>query len=296
MDDPQTESVTLFHSPTRARCAEYALVLRAVGIACEVVPLEGGFDVAVAARDAARARDQIRLYLAENPPRPPRPDPRHRLADGINCASLYGATILILDLLQRHQALSLDWWRAGMAQAALIRDGEWWRTLTALGLHADPVHLAGNLLFGIAFAFLAGQLLGWGVAWCGLLLAGALGNALNALVQPAAHTSVGASTAVFAALGILAFHAWRGRQRALNRWVPIGGGIALLAFLGMGGERTDIFAHVAGFGAGGLLGAVLAHLNWRLGPLLRHQFALALAGLALFAGAWVLAFLGQGWR
>ena len=294
MDDPQIELVTLYHSPARERCAEYALVLRAVGIACDVAPLEGGFGLTVARRDAVRAREQLGLYRAENPPRPPRPDPRHRLADGLNCASLYGATILMLDLMQRHQALSLDWWQAGMAQAALIRHGEWWRTLTALGLHADPVHLAGNLLFGMAFAFLAGQLLGWGLAWCGLLLAGALGNALNALVQPVTHTSVGASTAVFAALGILAFHAWRGRQRAINRWVPIGGGIALLAFLGMGGERTDIFAHVAGFGAGGLLGAVLAQLDRRLAPLLRHQLVLALAGSALFVAAWVFAFLGHG--
>jgi membrane associated rhomboid family serine protease len=294
VDEHLTDPVTLYHAPTRPRCAEYALVLRAVGIACEVLPVDGGFALTVAGRDAVRGREQLGLYRAENPPRPPRPDPRQRLADGINCASLYGATILILDLMQRHQAFSLDWWEAGKAQAWLIRDGEWWRTLTALGLHADPVHLAGNLLFGIAFGFLAGQLLGWGLAWCGLLLAGALGNALNALIQPATHTSVGASTAVFAALGILAFHAWRGRQRPINRWVPVGGGVALLAFLGMGGERTDIFAHVAGFGAGGLLGVLIAQLGDRLGPLLRHQLALALAGLSLLVLAWVFAFLGRG--
>ena len=294
MDEHLKDPVTLYHAPTRPRCAEYALVLRAVGIACEVLPVDGGFALTVAGRDAVRGREQLGLYRAENPPRPPRPDPRHRLADGINCASLYGATILILDLMQRHQAFSLDWWEAGKAQAWLIRDGEWWRTLTALGLHADPVHLAGNLLFGIAFGFLAGQLLGWGLAWCGLLLAGALGNALNALIQPASHTSVGASTAVFAALGILAFHAWRGRQGPVNRWVPVGGGVALLAFLGMGGERTDIFAHATGFGAGGLLGVLIAQLGDRLGPLLRHQAVLALAGLSLLVLAWVFAFIGRG--
>ncbi len=294
MDEPLREPVTLYFSPARRRCAEYELVLRAVGIACEVLPMEGGFALIVAGRDAVRGREQLSLYQAENPPRPPRLDPRHRLGDGINCASLYGATILILDVMQRHQAFQLDWWQAGMAQAWSIRDGEWWRTLTALGLHGDPVHLIGNLLFGIAFAFLAGQLLGWGLAWCGLLLAGALGNALNALIQPATHTSVGASTAVFAALGIIAFHAWRGRHRTINRWVPVGGGIALLAFLGMGGERTDILAHVAGFCAGGLLGVLLVRFEDRLARLLRHQLALAMAGLALFVTAWAFAFLSRG--
>ncbi len=293
MDQPLKDPVSLYVSPVRSRCAEYALVLRAVGIACEVLPMDGGFALAVSAHDAACGREQLELYRAENPPRPSRPDPRHRLADGINCASLFGVTILILDVMQRHRAFSLDWWEAGKAQAWLIRDGEWWRTVTALGLHADPVHLFGNLLFGIAFGFLAGQLLGWGLAWSGLLLAGALGNALNAVIQPAAHTSVGASTAVFAALGIIAFHAWRGRQRTVNRWVPVGGGIALLAFLGMGGERTDIFAHVTGFGAGGLLGVVLVQLGDRLAPLQRHQFALALAGTVFFAVAWAFALLGR---
>jgi len=294
VDEPLPEPVTLYFSPARSRCAEYALVLRAVGIACEVLPLDGGFALTVARRDAARGREQLALYRAENPPRPPRPDPRHRLADGINCASLYGATILIVDVMQRQRAFSLDWWEAGKAQAWLIREGEWWRTLTALGLHGDPVHLSGNLLFGIAFGFLAGQLLGWGLAWCCLLMAGALGNALNALIQPATHTSVGASTAVFAALGIIAFHAWHGRQRTINRWIPVGGGIALLAFLGMGGERTDILAHVAGFCAGGLVGVFLVQFGDRLAPLLRHQFALALAGLALFVTAWAFAFLSRG--
>ena len=85
-----------------------------------------------------------------------------------------------------------------MKQAGLIRAGEWWRTFTALGLHADPLHLAGNLIYGLIFGFLAGQLLGWGLAWSGLLLAGALGNLLNAFLQAPTHSSIGASTAVFA--------------------------------------------------------------------------------------------------
>jgi hypothetical protein len=156
-------------------------------------------------------------------------------------------TILVMDLLQRHRAFGLDWWEAGMSRAGLIRDGEWWRTLTALSLHADPLHLVGNLVFGLVFGFLTGQLLGWGLAWSGMLLAGALGNALNALIHSPSHASIGASTAVFATLGILAAYSWKQRRHLVNRWLPFGGGVALLAFLGMGGGRTDIFAHVTGF-------------------------------------------------
>jgi membrane associated rhomboid family serine protease len=123
---------------------------------------------------------------------------------------------VLFDVLKRNQAFSLDWWRAGMSHAGLIQEGEWWRAVTALSLHADTVHLAGNLGFGLVFGFLAGQLLGWGRAWFGMVFAGALGNALNAFVQAPSHASVGASTAVFATLGILAAYSWTRRWTRLS--------------------------------------------------------------------------------
>ena len=273
---------------------EYALVLQAVGIRCEVLPRDGEFALVVHARDADRAREQLRLYLHENRARPPRFDPRLGVHDGLACACLYGVTILLIYMLQRDQAFSLDWWRAGMSHAGLIREGEWWRAVTALGLHADTVHLAGNLVFGLVFGFLAGELLGWGLAWSGMLLAGALGNALNAFVQAPGHTSIGASTAVFATLGILAAYTWKRRRTQINRWVPLGGGVALLAFLGMGGERTDIFAHFAGFGSGCLFGLVFGVLETRSLLAAWHKHTLGLAASLFFALAWTLALLARG--
>jgi len=294
MDEPEADDdlFTLFRSPSRQRCAEYALVLQAVGIHCRAEPLDGDFALKVRARDAGYARRQIELYAAENPERdrPRRFNPRHGVADGLNCASLYGVTILVLDLAQRHRAFGLDWWDAGRTQAGLIRAGEWWRTFTALGLHADPLHLAGNLIYGLIFGFLAGQLLGWGLAWSGLLLAGALGNLLNAFIQPAGHSSIGASTAVFATLGMLSVTAWIRHTRRLKRWAPLGAGLALLAFLGMGGENTDIFAHVAGFIAGCLMGALFGLLERRVTIRARHQTAAGVAATAVFVLAWVVAF------
>ncbi len=294
MDDFQSEVFTLYRSHLRKRCSEYALVLRAVGIRCEVLPLEDEYALFVQARDADRAQEQLELYLHENRVRSPRFDPRLGVDDGLKCACLYGVTILLVDLLQRHQAFSLDWWDAGKSHAGLIQQGEWWRTLTALSLHADPVHLTGNLVFGVLFGFLAGQRLGWGLAWFGMLLAGALGNALNAFIQAPSHISIGASTAVFAILGILASYLWKQRQHLVNRWVPVGSGIALLAFLGMGGERTDIFAHFAGFAAGCLFGGLFGFLENRLEFLVRHQLALGLAAVTIFTVAWLLALLAHG--
>jgi membrane associated rhomboid family serine protease len=294
MEDPQLEIVSQSRSRSKKRCMEYAFVLQAVGIRFEVLPHDGEFALVVHARDADRAREQLRLYLQENRSSPPRFDPRLRVHDGLACACLYGVTILLIYILQREQPFSLDWWRAGMSHAGLIREGEWWRAVTALGLHADTVHLAGNLVFGLVFSFLAGELLGWGLAWSGMLLAGALGNALNAFVQAPSHTSIGASTAVFATLGILAAYTWKRRRTQVNRWVPLGGGLALLAFLGMGGERTDIFAHFAGFGSGCLFGIVFGVLETRSLLAAWHKHTLGLAASLFFALAWTLALLASG--
>jgi membrane associated rhomboid family serine protease len=294
MEDPQFEIDSLYGSRSKKRCMEHALVLQAVGIRCEVLPRDGEFALVVHARDADRAREQLRLYQHENRSTPPRFDPRLGVHDGLVCACLYGVTILLIDILQRNHAFSLDWWGAGMSNAGLIREGEWWRAVTALALHADTIHLAGNLVFGLVFGFLAGQLLGWGLAWSGMLFAGALGNVLNAFVQAPGHTSIGASTAVFATVGILAAYTWKRRPTPVNRWVPLGGGVALLVFLGVGGERTDIFAHFAGFGSGCLFGLVFGILEARSLLAAWHKHALGLAAFLFFALAWTLALLARG--
>jgi len=294
MEDPQFEIVSLYGSRSKTRCLEFALVLDAVGIRCEVLPRDDKFALVVNAQDADPAREQLRLFQHEHRAGPPRFDARLDVYDGLVSACLYGVTMLLFDILQRSQAFSLDWWGAGMSHAGLIRDGEWWRAVTSLALHADTLHLAGNLIFGLIFGFLAGALLGWGLASAGMLLAGALGNALNAFIQAPGHTSIGASTAVFATVGILAAYTWKRRRTRINRWVPLGGGVALLAFLGMSGERTDIFAHIAGFWSGCLFGLVFGVLEARSLLAAWHKHTLGLAAFLFFALAWTLALLARG--
>ena len=76
------------------------------------------------------------------------------------------------------------------------------------------------------------------------------------------HTAIGASTAVFAALGIVSAFTrqrrWLQRDLRLRRLAPSGAGVLLLAYLGFGGERTDVGAHVAGFAVGLAIGWALA--------------------------------------
>jgi membrane associated rhomboid family serine protease len=159
-------------------------------------------------------------------------------------------------------------------------------------------HLASNLVFGSLLGLLLVQLLGAGLAWLAILLAGAMGNALNALLHPAAHTAIGASTAVFAALGILAALAWKRRaplwRHGLRRWLPLAAGAMLLAYLGVGGERTDIGGHFAGFAMGVVSGVGLAYAGQRVPHGTSAQWAFGITALALFVFAWLLALRAHG--
>ena len=278
---------------TRAAAEQQALVLAAVGISSRLVMADGAAALYVAPLEAARARHELSLYVRENTPprRPPRPvvAALYRV-DG---ALAYAAVLLFFFAVARRQALSIDWVAAGAAQAGLIQDGAWWRTITALCLHLELDHLLSNLAFGAVAGVLVAQLVGTGLGWLAILLAGALGNGLNAALHSPMHSAIGASTAVFAALGILSGHAWTVRavpwRGGIRRWAPIGAGIMLLAFLGFGGERTDIGAHVSGFAIGAATGFALGRLGHRVphGPDAQQVYGGITVGLLLLA--WFMA-------
>jgi membrane associated rhomboid family serine protease len=160
-----------------------------------------------------------------------------------------------------------DFLEAGRLDAVAFRNGEWWRIFTALTLHGDIAHIAANSLFGTVFGLFVGRYLGSGVGWLLVLLCGAAANLTNALVQPGAFRSIGASTATFAALGLAPAFAWRRgyfRGRGWKRgFAPVFAAIALLAYTGMGGGDTniDVLGHVFGFAAGLITGLTLANID-----------------------------------
>ncbi|MDA0662921.1 MAG: rhomboid family intramembrane serine protease [Proteobacteria bacterium] len=290
MTDAAPDVVSLFSAPSPRPCAEYALVLMAMGVPCGLVSAGGEWHLEVNARDAERAREQLRLYVQENSGPLPVAAPTPGAVEGMTCAALYIIALLILNILQRDQLFGIDWLQAGVSHAAAIRDGEWWRAVTALGLHSDTSHLLNNIFFGAVFIFLVGDLLGWGLGLAGIVFGGALGNLLNAWIQGPDHLSIGASTSVFAAVGLMAAYSWSLRGTRLNRWIPLGAGVAVLAFIGMGGnERTDVLAHVTGLGAGGLFGFAFGTQRARLFLSERRKRLLGVGAAVFFILAWALA-------
>jgi rhomboid protease GluP len=289
--------VEVRRSQVWAEAEQYALVLAAFNIGCRLVARGDAILLFVAPADADRARQELAFYASENRPRPRASPPERALTGGLDGTLAYAVILLFLHGASRRHTFGLDWWSAGAGQAGLIVDGEWWRAATALGLHADLGHLAGNLAFGGLLGLLLAQPLGVGLAWLAILLAGAAGNAVNAVLHPAAHTGVGASTAVFAALGLLAALNVRRRAsvwgRGLRRWLPLGAAAMLLAYMGVGGERTDVGAHVAGLATGALFGLGLALAGDRLPKGAGAQRAYGGLALALLTLTWLLALSAQ---
>jgi len=140
----------------------------------------------------------------------------------------------------------------------LLREGEWWRLVTAIFLHWDLLHL---ILNAVAL-WVAGQavedLFGRGRTMVIWLVTGVAGFAVSLWWKGDLDTTVGASGSVFGLIGAVIGHVarYRGRttQHLKDRFVPwlIFG--VIWSFL----PRVNGAAHVGGLAAGLVLGALMA--------------------------------------
>ena len=292
MDQPSEVPVRV----TRRRRAadEWALVLVAEGLAPRVRRTPEGFTVAVAACDRDRAVGALDAYERENAaPRRDADSDEAPPGKGAWLAGLgaAGALLAFFAVTGPRDPAAL-WFARGAADAERIGAGEVWRTVTALTLHADLTHVAANAAIGALFFTSVCRALGPGLGGALLLLAGAGGNLLNALLHGSAHNSVGASTAVFAAVGLLGGLAVTRRRRLGVRggraWIPVAAAIGLLAMLGTAGERVDLWAHASGLAVGGVLGLAAGRVR-RRPPSPTAQWILGGAALAGLLGCWSLA-------
>jgi len=269
---------------------EASLVLTAVSIEHHIKAEDSAWALLVPMDLAMRATSELQKYRHENRYLPPPPPTVFNIDSGWIGVLGYLLVIWMLPWLEANWALA--WREAGNMQAGLVRDGEWWRCITALTLHADLGHIIGNSAFGAAFGLFVGRHLGSGFGWLLILLAGALGNALNANIHPDEFRSIGASTATFGALGLGPTYVWRRGYFKGRGWrrglAPIFAAIALLAYTGVGGENTDVVAHFMGFAAGVMFGILAATFDVRrLGVSGQYLAGMAAAGLVTYA--WGLA-------
>ena len=282
----------VFESRNRQQCSDRALVLASARIPYQMVDDGQSCAIVVPADRSPAAVEELRLYEDENPPVRSKPRKRIVYQDALPGVVGYVLVVCLVAGMAGYSYFGIDWFLAGRVDGNLIREGEWWRTITALTLHSGVRHLLGNLVFGVFFGIFAGRLLGSGVAWLAVVIAAALGNVANTLLLDSTHRSIGASTAVFATLGLLAGYVWRGQLMAQDRWStrfgPIIGGLALLMFTGTGDENTDIGAHLLGFVSGFGMGMLLTIIGKMPAPP-RVQIAAGSIALGLIAIAWTVA-------
>lgn len=282
--------VTVFRSRRRRACEEHQLVLLAVGVVAELVPGESEFLLQVDAQDAVYAARHLAQYESENraPPPPPPPPYLHPHA-WVGCV-LYVVTLVGVAYAVGNGLVRLDAFDLGTLDCARVQAGEWWRAWTALTLHLDGPHLAANLGAGVWFGYLAARQTGVGTAWFLTVTGAALANLAEGLTGPPEHSAVGASTAVFTALGLMSAYSWRERfhlpQHWGRRWAPLVAGVILLGWTGSAGEGTDLVAHLAGFTTGVLLGVAVATGASRRSLERVPQWLTGAAALAEIAVAW----------
>lgn len=263
----------------------YALVLFSQGFAVTVEKQENGYTLVVEEALEHDALEILDLYYGEN------------LASAADIREkrvpqkLWGPLGVALVLCFVHWGAAVlgmerQWVLEYGSSALYILQGELYRVVTALFFHADLEHLLGNvvgiLIFGIPVCTRAGT-------WPGLLLilvAGGMGNLVTAQLYRTAHLSIGASTSVMGAAGILT-----GFQVVKKVGIkgfdprillPVGAGAALVGMLS-GGENTDIMAHLFGFVSGLVLGCGFPLVQGKRG-LSKGQERLALALLVAIMG------------
>jgi len=270
------------------RAEEWALVLASQGIAYVLGRSDdAGWILSVATTDLERATQLLSTHEDDQPlpPEPPIPSYGESGAWVLTLSVLSSlATVFVL----AGQRGTGRWFRGGSANAERIVAGEWWRTVTALYLHGDLGHILSNAAMSLVLVSAVGWWLGPGVGALLLVLSGALANLAVALVVRHGFDSVGFSTALFAAVGILGALGVVARRARRRAFIVAGACLAFLGLVGTG-EHSDVLAHLLGMLTGTALGATTG-LLWRRPAGLVGQLGAGVIAIAISVGAWWVAY------
>lgn len=258
---------------------EHSLVILAMRRECWLLPFESGHRLMVEPVEVDAVQRQLRCFDRESVGWPPVPVEAVAPPRPVHLATplLWALTMIVVFWIEASDPRWIQ--RGALDRDAIFMRHQWWRTFTALFLHADTGHLVSNLVSGVFVFSLVLGAFGLGRGWLLLGASSVVGNALVVtLNHDAIYRSIGASTAVFAAVGLLSGAALR-RLRSLRppfRWramfVPLASGLTILALYGAGGVHIDIGAHCAGFAAGFIAGlSVPSHTPTRSAATLSGQ-------------------------
>lgn len=149
--------------------------------------------------------------------------------------------------------------RAGALWSDAVMQGQIWRLVSAMFLHASPDHLIGNCLVLYALGMATEHAFGIARALAIYLISGICGSLLSLALT--IGPSVGASGAIFGLSGALIVFLYRYHTLFFIRDKRVG--IVLLVWaiytviVGFATPQVDNFAHIGGFIGGAIVGAIL---------------------------------------
>ena len=238
---------------TYKQIRDYSLVLLSQGIVhrLERSP-EGPFEIFVKPEHEPRAKQQLELYRKENPPREANPP----LPLSVSAQPVWVLLVPVVCTLLDFSGKVARMHSLGLSDADKVMHGQWWRTITALTLHA-------------------------------------LANFCTVLTVQTDFRALGFSTFVFAAIGALAVIEFRLMPKEthgqLRRFAPLCGAASLAVFLGTG-ENADILGHAYGFIAGIFCGFIPKKKALRWGtPTTLTDLVWVAIYFAIFIAGWKFA-------
>ncbi len=143
----------------------------------------------------------------------------------------------------------------GQTGGAVIFDGAYYQLLTSMFVHADLVHIAGNMIFLLVFGLRCEEMFSLPEYLSIYFVGGIVGNMLSLLFLPWNIVSVGASGAIFAMFGAAIIHARRSVGQSVIGALIYG---FFLLFLSGAGPNVNNLAHIGGLVVGLIIGYVLA--------------------------------------
>jgi len=135
----------------------------------------------------------------------------------------------------------------------LVIRGLYWQLFSSMFIHANVVHLSGNLLFLLIFGLRSEKLFNSKTYLIIYFVSGLLGNLLSLLLGPLV-VSVGASGCIFGIFGAYIVYLGASFGRSITPTLIYG----LYLFLLNVGTGVNILAHFGGLLAGILIGYVLS--------------------------------------
>jgi rhomboid protease GluP len=134
-----------------------------------------------------------------------------------------------------------------------VWNGEAWRLFTALFIHADPLHIFGNMFFLLIFGLRAEDMFDFKEYLLVYFLSGFCGGLLTLVFWPANTVSVGASGAIFGVLGATLVYA----RRSIGQSIMSALIYAFFLFIINIGPNVNFLAHLGGLATGLLIGYAL---------------------------------------